>query len=352
MDKLIFEQRAVIKFLTAEGSNAMEIHSRLVVVYGNDSPAYSTVAKWNAEFRRGRTSLEDDPRCGRPVETVTEDVCAAVETMVMTDRRMKTREIGHALGISKGSVNLILHEKLGLSKVCARWVPRFLTPIHRSDRVDISQENLHRIQADPDNFYSRCVTGDETWLRHFDPESKQESMQWKHAQSPPPRKFRTQASAGKVMATIFWDAKGVIHIDYMPHKTTITGQYYADLLMRLRKSIKEKRRGMLSQGVLLLHDNAPAHTAKVAQAALHSAGFQQLPHPAYSPDLAPSDFYLFRHLKAHLRGQRFGDDNEVCQATEAFFESKSPSWYLSGMQMLEHRFEKCISVNGDYIEKI
>jgi histone-lysine N-methyltransferase SETMAR len=352
MDDPKFEHRAVIKFLTAEGSNAKEIHNRLVVVYGNESPVYSTVAKWNAEFRRGRTSLKDDPRSGRPVEVVTEDLCAAVETTVMADRRLKIREIVAAHGISKGSVHLILHERLGLSKVCARWVPRFLTPIHRSDRVDISRENLDRIRADTNNFYSRCVTGDETWLYHFDPESKQESMQWKHAQSPTPTKFRTQASAGKVMATIFWDAQGVIHMDYLPHKTTITGQYYADLLLRLRHSIKEKRRGMLSRGVLLLHDNAPVHAAKIAQVALNEAGFQQLPHPAYSPDLAPSDFHLFRHLKANLRGQRFRADNEVCQAAEAFLASKSSNWYLDGIQMLEHRYEKCIYVGGDYVEKI
>ena len=106
------------------------------------------------------------------------------------------------------------------------------------------------------------------------------------------------------MATIFWDAKGVIHIDYMPPKTTITGQYDGKFLKRLRDSIKEKRRGMLSHGVLLLHDNAPVHRANVAQAALREAGFEELPHPPYSPDLAPSDFYLFRYLKASLEGKK------------------------------------------------
>lgn len=352
MENQHFEHRSVIKFLTAEGLSVKEIHLRMANVYGDDSPAYSTVAKWQAEFRRGRESIADDERPGRPVQVVTDEVCSAVETLVMNDRRMKTREIAQSLGISKGSVQTILHEKLGLSKVCARWVPHFLTPIHRADRVDISRENLDRLRADPGDFYSRCITGDETWLHHFDPDSKLASMQWKHRDSPPPTKFRTQPSAGKVLATIFWDAKGVIHIDYLPHKTTVTGLYYAALLVRLRDSIKEKRRGMLSHGVLLLHDNAPAHTSAIAQAALHEAGFEQLAHPAYSPDLAPSDFYLFRHLKAHLRGQRFENDNDVCHAAEAFFESQTSSWFMSGMQMLEHRYEKCISVRGDYVEKL
>ena len=84
----------------------------------------------------------------------------------------------------------------------------------------------------------------------------------------------------------------MIHIDYMPPKTTITRQYDGKFLKRLRDSIKGKRRGMLRHGVLLLHDNAPVHRANVAQVALREAGFDKLPQPPYSPDLSSSDFYL------------------------------------------------------------
>jgi hypothetical protein len=71
------------------------------------------------------------------------------------------------------------------------------------------------------------VTGDETWVHHYDPETKQESMQWTHQGSPPPKKFKVQKSAGKIMATVFWDIEGILLIEYMPHKTTITGASYA-----------------------------------------------------------------------------------------------------------------------------
>ena len=58
--------RAVIKFLTKEGAKAKEIHQHMADVYGYSSPKYSTVAKWSAEFKRGRDSLEDVPRCHQP----------------------------------------------------------------------------------------------------------------------------------------------------------------------------------------------------------------------------------------------------------------------------------------------
>ena len=93
------------------------------------------------------------------------------------------------------------------------------------------------------------VTGDETWLHHWDPDTKKESMQWKRSGSPPPKKFCTQPSAGKVMATVFWDTKGIILIDYKPAGTSVTGEYYANVIKQLRAAIKEKQRGKLAAGV-------------------------------------------------------------------------------------------------------
>ena len=113
--------------------------------------------------------------------------------------------------------------------------------------------------ANPEDFHTRLVTGDETWLHHWDPDTKKESMQWKRPGSPPPKKFRTQTLASKVMATVVLDAKGIILIDYKPAGTSITGEYYANVIKQLRIAIKEKRRGKLAAGVLLLHDNATVH---------------------------------------------------------------------------------------------
>ena len=94
--------------------------------------------------------------------------------------------------------------------------------------------------------------------------------------------------------------------------------YTSIVIKQLRVAIKEKRRGKLAAGVLLLHDNA----SQVAQAAIRECKFEQLNHQSYSPDLVPSDYYLFRNLKSHLRGTRFQDDDELKAATEAWFEDQ------------------------------
>lgn len=108
-------------------------------------------------------------------------------------------------------------------------------------------------------------------------------------------------------------------IDYEERNRTVTGTYYASLLHQLRDAIKKKRRGKLSRGVLLLHDNAPVHTAVISKAAVKECNFTELPHPPYSTDLAPSDYYLFSKLKSGLRGRKFSNDNEVIAAVEEHF---------------------------------
>jgi len=96
-------------------------------------------------------------------------------------------------------------------------------------------------------------------VSHWNPESEQESMQSRHASSSPPSKFKTQPSTGKIMATIFLDSKGVLLIDYLPDKNTMNGLYYANLLLKLRQAIWDKRREMLRHVVWLVHDNSPVH---------------------------------------------------------------------------------------------
>ena len=134
------------------------------------------------------------------------------------------------------------------------------------------------------------------------------SRQWVGPGSPRPKKFKTQPSAGKVMTTVDLDAKGVIMLDFLPKRRTITGVYYANLLDQLRTVIREKCRGKLSKGVLLQQDNARVLTCKVTMDAVERNGYELIPHTAYLSDLAPSDFFLFPSLKKDIRGLDFRFD--------------------------------------------
>ena len=153
------------------------------------------------------------------------------------------------------------------------------------------------------------------------------------------------------MATVFWDAEGVIMLDFLSKRSTITGlcNYYANLLDQLRTAIREKRRGKLSKGVLLQQDNVRVHTCKVAKDAVERNGYELIPRPAYSPGLAPNDFFLFPNLKKDIRELHFRSDEEVVTAVEELVNGKDPN--ISGLMALEHRWSKCITLEDNYIEK-
>ena len=188
-----------------------------------------------------------------------------------------------------------------------------------------------------DDFLLRLVTVDETWVHYYEPENKAQSHQWVGPGSLRPKKFKTQPSAGKVMATVFWDAKGVIMLDILPKRCTITGVYYANLLDQLRTAIREKHRGKLSKGVLLQQDNVRVHTCKVAMDAVERNGYELIPHSAYSPDLAPSNFFLFPNLKKDICGLHFRSDEEVVMAVEEWVNGKDLDFFSSGLMTLKHR---------------
>lgn len=345
------EHRAVIKFLTKQGKNQKTIKVEMDAVYGESAPSLSTIQKWSSEFKRGRTSIEDDPRPGRPVYAACQENKEKVEKIILEDARVKIRSIADKTGLSVGTVHTVIHEQLNMSKVSARWVPRMLTPHQKQTRVACCSDFMGLCGENVDAILKRIVTGDETWVHHYDPESKQESMQWHVRGTAHPKKFKVIPSAGKVMATIFWDYKGILLIDYKEKGVNITGTYYSNILRQLREAIKEKRRGKLAKGVLLLHDNAPVHSAHIATSAVNECGFKTINHPPYSPDLAPSDYFLFPNLKKDLRGKRFNDDEELKAAVMEHFDSKEEKYFYEGLKKLIDRSSKCIDIGGEYIEK-
>jgi len=121
-----------------------------------------------------------------------------------------------------------LHEELDMKKLCARWVPRLLTAYQKHTRMKISEQCLESFNKNKTDFVHRLITMDETWIHHYTPESKQQSKPWTEASCLAPKNTKAVPSARTVMASLFWDAEGILFIDCL-EKGKITGEYYSNL---------------------------------------------------------------------------------------------------------------------------
>lgn len=150
-------------------------------------------------------------------------------------------------------------------------------------------------------FLGRYVTMEETWLHHYTPESNRRSSEWTAREEPTPKCAKTQQSAGKVMAPIFWDAQGIIFICYLQKSKTVNSNYCAGLLRVLKDEMAKKQPHSKNKKVLFHQDNAPSQKWLKTMKKLHGL----VSYPSYSSDLAPSDYFLFADLKRMFAGKKF-----------------------------------------------
>ena len=197
------EYRAVILYLYLKEKTGQEIHCKLTNVYGSSAPSYAQVKFYVGEFKRSTTSLEDETRSGRPSDATSEEICNKVRDLVHSDRGIKVEEIANAFHISHGSISTTLHDPLGMHKLTVRWIPKSLSDEQMATRASVYSALLKRFRSKEDDFLSCLVTVDETWVHYYEPQNKAQGRQPVGPGSPRPKKFKTQPSAGKVMATVF-----------------------------------------------------------------------------------------------------------------------------------------------------
>lgn len=347
------ELRAVIRFLHAEGCNAATIYRRMCNVYGETFMSDSKVRQWCRNFEAGRTDVHDAGGQGRKRMSTNEDLVQRVDQAIRENRRFTISVLHESFPeMSRSALYTIVGGTLQYRKLCARWVPKMLSDHHKTQRMGAALTFLQRYHDEGEDFLSKIVTGDETWVLYETEETKEQSKQWMHSSSPSkPKKFKRTFSNRKCMATVFWDRKGVLLVEFMERGTTITAASYGVTLQNLRRAIQNKRRGMLSSGFVLLHDNARPHTANATKNLLQRFGWEVFDHPPYSPDLAPSDFHLFPRMKKSLGGHHFATDNELQTSVQTWLKAQAATFYEEGIEKLIPRYEKCLNRNGDYVEK-
>lgn len=332
-----FRSRAVIHFLWKKGRSNKEITSEIDAVYGDDAPSLRTVQKWTKLFNEGKEDLDDAPRSGRPPK---EFLVTKVRTLLEENPFFSQKKIAKTLEVDQRTIHHILSENLGLTRVNFRWIPYSLNDTQKESRVTISKTMLRTLSRAPSG---NIITGDETWVYLRNPRS---SM-WIDSSIPRPEKPKLTIGSKKVMITVFWSPKGMRMICLLPPGHRFTKQYFLDdVVIPLEKRMCEERPKNGTKGIFLHFDNAKPH---LVDQELEEMGLIRLQHPPYSPDLAPSDFFLFGYMKFLLEGKEFETPeglfaevkNILCSIPKSMLQDAYAEWI--------DRLKRCIELHGEYV---
>lgn len=315
--------RKIINYCFQRCLSPTEATKELCATYGSDFVSLSTVKRWYCKFKEGDCEFEDAPRSGRPSKSLEDRIAE----QLMMNKRATTRVIAEEISECHQTVWRCL-QKMDKRYLENAWIPHQLSDSNKQRRVEICSQLLEMLSKN--NFLNQMITVDEIWV-YWENIGTFNNKSWRGEADEQLTSPRRTLTTKKHLATIFWDAKGLLLMDVLPRNQTINAARYCEQLDKLVVAIQQKRRRLISTGYHNVHfqqDNATPHTAIITKEKLASLGFTVVPHPPYSPDLAPSDFfYLFSPLKHHLSGKCFENEAEVTAELDIWFASR-PDGFL------------------------
>jgi len=333
--------RAFVYLCAALGEKRSTIQEKLHILFGDKAPQKSFVYKW-MDPPDNDGAFNDAPRSGRPISD--ENLTNMIRDMITDEPFHSTRSIAFILCVSRETVRHILLSGLNLRKLKCKWIPYTLTDIRRKKRVE-SALTLHAMLTE-DGILPRIITGDQSWFYLDNPVDEQ----WAASTDDVQRNIARTMQSKKVMVTILWGIKGFYLVEALPSDQNYNSTYFCELLTRLRSNLR-KHKGVKRIKFFHLHlDNAKVHRSLYTEEKAEELGFTMLQHPPYSPDLAPSDFYLFGYIKMQLKGRHFETVAMLMIAIDEILRT-IPPWVLSNVmgEWIE-RLETVIQNDGSYIE--
>jgi len=265
--------------------------------------------------------------------------------MIRSNRRLTIREISEDLNISYPSVQNILTADLNMRRMSAKFVLHVLTVEQKQQLLSISLELRDRAASDS-SFLGSGIMGDENWIYGYDPETRVQSSQWKSPSSPRAKKARQSRSNIKVMMIVVFDLDGIVRTEFVPRNTTVNSEYYKGLLERLRNDVRRKRPEKWAKGFILHHDNAPCHTSLLVRQFLSYKNITACPHPPYSPDLAPCNFWLFPKVKMTMKAKGFESIQDIEAATTAQLKTCTKEDFQNCFRKWQERWDVCSKRGG------
>ena len=327
------EIRSVISFLFKQNKDNKEIYTEIQNTYGPESIAFRTVEERTKELREGTFSILDKNRSGRPEITELDE---PISLYMQENPYAQTRELAEHFHVNKATIKKMLIEHLHMTKINCRWIPHQLTDELRQLRVEKAQEMLSFFENASERDLNNVYTEDETWICFDNPHK---SM-WVSDAEPPMTFARPNIASKKVMIAVFWSRNGILSVTARHRGQAFDRNFFLNNVIGDLQQSRSLRRKIVH------FDNARPH---LINDKLNELGVKRLEHPPYSPDLAPSDFFLFGYLKRQLEGILFQTEEEVLDKVKSVLHSIDKSVFRSVYDEWIQRLKICIESKGEYI---
>ncbi len=344
-------QRICVWFLWKLDRATPAIVGDLQAVFGGTALQKSQVCNLLKQFRQGRTRMSDLPRCGRPRSARVPENVNKVKLTVEADRRSGLYKLCEETGLSYGTTQRILKKDLHMKKRAAKGIPHVLSQDQRVRRVTLCRQFLRNARRP--GWLRHVITADESWFYLENPHPVTASKEWLEPGMDCPQAPACSRSSKKALLIAFFDQQGLVYRHWIL-RGSVNSDTYVYVLRLLRLAIRNRRKEMWTKRrrlpYLLHDDNASPHTCGNTLDFEDRTGIERVPHPAYSPDLAPCDFFLFPFLKRQLRGKRFRTVLELTTFVDELIGNIPSNVWKKVFTCWVACCHKCITFAGRYFE--
>ena len=339
------QQRNFIKDHHEMGESPEQIKEKLDIEFGKQAYSISSVYRIVALIKCGNTNASFEPRPGRGID---EQLLKRISDIIEEMPCASVRYIAHMLKSNESTVFRYLTMYLHKKYVHTRWVPHLISEVQKKSRVQCSKELLNVLLSCKKTNWHNIITGDQSWFSF----SYGVNGAWLDDGENPPECECGGIYSAKIMVTVIWGVYDIYLIDFLPENESFNSEYFIQNILIPISSEKTKIWSDSIRRKIWLHlDNSPIHNSKVSMEKTFELGFKRAPHPAFSPDISPTDFFLWGYVKDKLKGSRFNDADELLEAiTEKIMEILKEL----RLNVFNHWIERCeyiISHKGSYYHK-
>ena len=333
----------IVLYLKKKGLTPEQIHKEINETLGPKTIAYSTVTKY---FRKELFASDKKTSENIDKKMIDEKNQILVENALKIFPFASVREIAKMTGIPKSSVYRVLTEQLNYVNRHLKWIPHSLNSSQLIQRKDLSNELLNILKQYKRNNYNLFYTGDESWF-YLNTDYNQ---QWLPEGETPSNKIKKMIDSKKYMLTIFWNPNGFILVEALDDNTVFNAEYFINEILEQINFRTASDREKIKKKLVLHYDNARPHISKKVLNYLEDNDIIRAPQPPYSPDIAPSDFYLFGYIKQKLQGCKFESVDQLLGKVNEILEDISTEVLKKVFLEWERRLRQVIESDGNYIQ--